>query len=80
MNRPTPDDYALIFETNKVGAAILEDLIQRFARTGNATGLDRICDTFEERGRRQVLDFIALRINQANGVEPADSEVTTDED
>lgn len=78
--KPTPDDYALIFETNKIGAAILEDLIQRFAQTSKSTGLDRICDTFEERGRRQVLEFIALRINQANGVEPGDTEVKIDED
>jgi ribulose bisphosphate carboxylase small subunit len=80
VTKPTPDDYALIFETNKVGAAIFEELIQRFSHTKKADGIDRICNAFEEKGRREVLDFIVLRINQANGVEPTDNEVTTDED
>ena len=68
----TPSDYALIFESNKIGAAILEDLIARFGRRRNkhSSGIDRILDTERADAQREMLDFIVLRINQANGVEP----------
>jgi hypothetical protein len=62
-------DYELIFESNKVGAAILDDLIQRFSRELKSSGIDRILDSERMRGRREVLDFIVMRINQANGVQ-----------
>lgn len=67
--RPTPQDYADLFEVDKRGARILEDLIQRFYRPpGKSGGIDRILDAHEFIGRRQVLDFIANQINRANGV------------
>lgn len=67
--RPTPQDYADLFEVDKRGARILEDLIKRFYRPpSKASGIDRILDAHEFIGRRQVLDFIATQINRANGV------------
>lgn len=67
--RPTPQDYADLFEVDKRGARILEDLIRRFYRPASkASGIDRILDTHEFMGRRQVIDHIANQINRANGV------------
>lgn len=69
-DRPTPQDYADVFEINKQGARVLEDLILRFYRPpAKAGGIDRILDAHEFIGRRQVLDFIATQINRANGVQ-----------
>lgn len=65
----SPNDYADLFETDRRGARILEDMIKRFYRpVAKASGIDRILDTHEFMGRRQVLDFIANQINRANGV------------
>lgn len=67
--RPTPQDYADLFEVDKRGARILEDLIQKFYRPpAKSGGIDRILDAHEFIGRRQVLDFVATQINRANGV------------
>lgn len=67
--RPTPQDYADLFEVDRRGARILEDLILRFYRApGKSGGIDRILDAHEFIGRREVLDFIANQINRANGV------------
>lgn len=66
----TPDDYKLIFEDHKVGQRIFEDLIQRFGRVpAKSEGIDRVLDQFEYAGRRRVIEFITLRINQSNGVQ-----------
>lgn len=68
--RPTAQDYRDLFETDKRGARILEDLIQRFYRPpSKSSGIDRVLDAHEFIGRRQVLDFIANQINRANGVQ-----------
>jgi hypothetical protein len=77
----TPDDYALIFEVNRTGQKVLDDLIKRFAnkqRKGNE-GINRILDTFEYQGQRNVLDFIVNQINKANGVND-DSEINVELD
>jgi hypothetical protein len=78
----TKEDYALIFESHKVGQKILEDLTRRFAHRSKSAddGIGRVLDTFEYQGQRNVLDFICLRISQANGVDDyEDIEVSTDE-
>lgn len=78
----TPDDYAAIFEQHKTGQKILDDLVRRFGRRANGAkdGISRVLDTFEYQGQREVLDFICLRINQANGVEDnEDIEASIDE-
>lgn len=66
----TPDDYATIFSDNKVGQKIYEDLMKRFgAMRSKSTGIDRVLDQQEYWGARKILEFITLRINQANGVQ-----------
>jgi hypothetical protein len=65
----TPEDYKLIFEDNKVGQKVFEDLLLRFGRLpAKEGGLDRVLNQFEYSGQRRVIDHIALRIDQANGV------------
>ena len=68
--RPTPQDYADIFETDRRGARLLEDLIQRFSRPGvSKGGIDAILQTYERNGQRNVIEFIVNQINRANGVQ-----------
>lgn len=68
-NKPTPEDYALIFESNKAGARILDELVVRFgAIPSKSNGIDRVLDQFQYAGQRRVIEFIVSRINQANGV------------
>lgn len=68
-DKPTAQDYADLFETDKRGARILEDLIGRFYRhPPKSNGIDRILDTHEYMGRRAVIDFLTNQINRANGV------------
>jgi len=64
----TAADYGQIFDDHRVGKKILEDLVARFTRQRKGTGIDRLINMSEDRGRREVLDFILLRINQSNGV------------
>lgn len=64
-----PSVYKEIFEDDRRGAAVLEDLIQRFARPQvNSGGIDAVLKTYERGGMRLVLDFITAQINRANGV------------
>ena len=73
--RPGPKEYLELFETDRRGARILEDLILRFSRKPPAsTGIDRILDIHEFMGQRKVIDFIANQINQANNVQPTEGE------
>lgn len=67
--RPTPQDYADLFEVDKRGARILDDLIRRFIRPSvSVGGIDAVLQTYERMGQRKPLDFIATMINRANGV------------
>lgn len=68
-DRPTAQDYADIFEVDKRGARIFEDLVRRFVRPPvSAGGIDAVLQTFERGGQRKVIDFIANQINRANGL------------
>ncbi len=63
--------YRDIFETDKRGAEIFEDLYQRFAehmKVHTAGGIDAVLKTYREAAHREVLDYIVLRINRANNV------------
>ena len=71
---PTPQEYADIFEVNKTGARILEQLIQRFSRQKPGSGIDRILNTQEFIGQQNVLNFIISQINRANGVDDNDTD------
>lgn len=68
--QPTPQDYKQIFEDHKVGAAILEELTQRFARPAVTTGgIDAVLQTYHRDGMRRVIEFIVNQVNRANGVD-----------
>jgi len=67
----SPEAYRRIFEDSREGAAILEDLIRRFSHVQSGSGIDRILNMTEQKGRRDVLDFIVSQINRANGVRDA---------
>ena len=71
-----PEVYARVFEGHAEGAQILEDLTRRFAVGGmfakDDQGGER--ETCRRIGRREVVEFIVARINQANGVDDADNQ------
>ena len=62
--------YREIFEDDRRGAAIFEDLTQRFARPAVTTGgIDAVLQTYHRDGMRRVVEFIVSQINRANGVD-----------
>lgn len=64
-----PSVYKAIFEDDRRGQAILEDLVNRFARPAvTEGGIDAVLKTYHRAGMRQVCEFIATQINRANGV------------
>lgn len=70
----TPRDYADLFETDKRGARILEDLIRRFVRPPvTEGGIDAVLKTYDRLGQRRPLDFICTMIDRANGVQVDDN-------
>lgn len=70
---PTPDDYKLIFEDHKVGAAILEQMTRIFARPAVVQGgIDAVLQTYHRDGSRRVLEHIVSQINRANSVPDID--------
>lgn len=77
---PTPQDYQLIFEHNPVGAAILEDLVRRFAARNPYVrgGHEADRQTAFNAGQQEVVQFILRRINQANGVDD-ENELSADD-
>ena len=73
--RPTAQDYADLFEVDKRGARILEDLIQRFIRPPVMDGgVDGILQTYSRLGQRKPIDFIVNQINRSNGVQVEEQE------
>ncbi len=61
--------YRDIFEADRRGAAILEDLVRRFARPPpRSFDQAAVNETFARAHQRAVLDYIVLQINLANGV------------
>lgn len=68
-DRPTPQDYADLFEVDKRGQRILEDLIARYVRPPVTDGgIDAVLKTYERMGQRKPIDFIAAQINRSAGV------------
>ncbi|OIV46761.1 hypothetical protein BK025_09105 [Sodalis sp. TME1] len=70
MRKPVlPGDYKRLFEETAGGPEVLAELARRFGRAvyveGGPEG-DRA--TCYRAGQRAVLDFILMRINQADGV------------
>jgi hypothetical protein len=67
--------YKELFEDDRRGAAILEDLTRRFARPAVTTGgIDAVLQTYHRDGMRRVVEFIVTQINRANGVETPEQE------
>lgn len=62
--------YRDIFESDRRGAAVLEDLVRRFGRTKvhTAGGIDAVLKTYQAAAHRELLDYIVMQINRANGV------------
>lgn len=70
-----PSLYADVFEDDLRGAAILEELIQRFSRPAvQEGGIDAVLKTYHRMGARSVVEFIVARINQSRGIEDHDPE------
>jgi hypothetical protein len=61
--------YRDVFESDRRGALILEDLVQRFSRPMvTKGGIDAVLQSFARGGERNVVDHIVRQINRANGV------------
>jgi len=58
--------YHQIFEIDQRGAAVLEDLMNRFKSQTPAVegGIDAVLTTYRNAGRTEVIDFVIRRINQ----------------
>lgn len=66
----TPQNYAELFEDDRRGAAILEDLTRRFAKNATTTGgIDAVLKTYLSQGEWNVIQFIVNMINQSHGVD-----------
>jgi hypothetical protein len=64
-----PRVYARLFEEDREGAAVLEELTLKFARPAVMKGgIDAVLQTYHNDGARSVLQHIVSRINQAHGV------------
>lgn len=62
--------YRDMFESDRRGAAVLDDLVARFgaAKVHTEGGIDAVLKTYRAGARREVLDYILRQINRANGV------------
>lgn len=73
--------YRDIFEIDKRGQVIYEDLYKRFAapaRVHVKGGLDAVLATYRDGARREVVEHIVRMCNIANGAEPADEPPTSE--
>lgn len=64
--------YHAIFEEDKRGAQIFEDLYKRFAahaKVHTDGGIDAVLKTYKDAARREVIEYIVLMINRHNGVD-----------
>lgn len=78
-DRPTAQDYKDLFEVDKRGQRILDDLIRRFIRPPvSVGGIDAVLQTYDRAGQRKPLDFIMQQINRANGA-PDDNQEEIDQ-
>ena len=68
--------YRDLFEIDRRGQELFEDLIKRFGHTKVHTdgGIDAVLKTYKSAAHREVLDYILLMINRANGVNDSDTD------
>ncbi len=63
--------YRDIFDVDKRGLEIFEDLYSRFAgnaRVHTTGGIDAVLKTYRDAAHREVIEYIVTRCNRANGV------------
>ena len=64
--------YRQIFEVDKRGAAIFEDLVRRFSKPAKVEGgIDAVIQTYHRMGENAVVQHIVRQINIANRVDDA---------
>lgn len=64
-----PQLYKAVFETDRRGAEIFEDLVRRFAQPAvTEGGIDAILKTYHRMGANAVIQHIVRQIDKANGV------------
>lgn len=69
------DLYHQIFEVDKRGAAILEDLVTMFSKTAcTEGGIDAVLKTYLRMGENNVVQHIVRQINIANRVDDSPQE------
>ena len=64
--------YLDIFETDKRGAEVFEDLYRRFAgraKVHTEGGIDAVLKTYRDSAHREVVEYIVRCCNRARGVE-----------
>ena len=67
-----PKNYAAIFEDDARGAAILQDLVERFSKPAvTRGGIDAVLATYHRMGEKAVVNFIVDRCNETRGVKSA---------
>lgn len=69
--------YRDLFEIDKRGQAIYEDLYRKFAapaKVHTKGGIDAILQTYRAAAHREVIEHIVRQINVANGAEPPEDE------
>ena len=68
-NRASPADYKAIFDDDRRGQAIFDQLYLKFAtKVFVPGGLEGDRQTCYNAGARDVIEFITRQINRANGV------------
>lgn len=63
--------YHAIFEADKRGASVFDDLYRRFAskaRVHTNGGIDAVLKTYQDAAHREVIEYIVTRVNRHNGV------------
>lgn len=69
MAAPTDSDYLVLFQDMPGGAAILDELVSRFGKNPYVKGgLEGDRQTAYNAGQLEVVNYILMRINRANGV------------
>lgn len=61
--------YRQIFEVDKRGALLLEDMVLRFSQPASVDGgIDAVLKTYHRLGQHSVVQFILGQINRSNNV------------
>lgn len=75
--------YRDIFEIDKRGQAIYEDLYNRFAKRAKVHtdgGIDAVLKTYKDAARREVIEHIVTMVNFGNGVDDSPTHQENDDE